>query len=510
MRGCSRLTSEQGSSLIIVIMMLMVVSGLVAAMVASSMTDTGVSRNHQSGAQAQAAAEAGLNHAIDASRAYLRNWDSSFTNTNDAVSRLLRGPDDDGATATDNGSLAPGGTAPWLSNGTPTPPATLGLAALNGVRYEARIYDDDDPALQNGWTPADLARLCVGTPCVGEGSLVGGVLVADPTVDHNGFFVVRATGYALDNTAVTVEALMKPLPWPAVVTNGDLSLAGSPQILGDGGSIHANGGISEVGNGAVVQNDVTAVGSITTNANWHPVTGLVEGGQLAIPIPPVNVADYLSLATYRLDSDGGIYVVATGVAICTTNATCAAKGFTWSSQAMSKVSHMAGISRTWSPGGTPNCATLNASLVAAGIAAPNCGQGVYYAQASDVDITGNLGRTGTPSPYGMSLLVDGSVSISGTPHIVPAVARPNILIVTNGDLVMTGTANCKISGQARVREQFKLAGTMELTGQIIVESRTDLSDAVTGASQVLGNATVTNDRLAVYDFAVAGWREFRR
>lgn len=496
----SRLTSESGSSLVITIMLLMVVSGLVAAMVASSMTDTLVARNHHSAAQAQAAAEAGLSHAIDAARVYLRGWESTFDNTNDAVSRLLRGPDDQAGTTAfniDNGSLA------WITNGTPTPPATLTLAGLNGVRYEARIFDDDDPALSNGWTAADLNRAKV---------LEGQLGVADPVVDHNGIFVVRATGYAQDNTAVTVEALMKPCPWPAIVTNGDLDLSGNPSVLGDGGSVHANGSITEVGNAATVQHDVTAVGTVTTNAGWTPVLGIAEGGQLPIPIPPVNVIDYLSLATYRLGSNGGIYVAATGFAICTSDATCAAKGFTWSSQAAAQVSHMVGIVRTWKILGTPNCTTLDASLAAAGIpaAATNCGQGVYYAEASDVDIAGNLGRTGTPSPYAITLLVDGSVSISGTPHIVPAVTHPGTLLVTNGDLVMLGTANCKIRGQARVREQFKLAGTMELTGQVIVESRYDLSDAVTGASKMSGSATVTNDKLAVYDFAVAGWREFRR
>lgn len=503
MRGSSRLKSERGASLIIVILLLMVVSGLVAAMVTSSTTDTLVARNSHSAAQAQAAAEAGLNHAIDAARTYLRNWESNFTNTNDAVSRLLRGPDDLAGPGfdADNGSLS------WLPNGTPTPPATLNLAGLNGVRYEARIYDDDDPILRpDPWTAADLARLCLGAPCIGEGNAG----VPDPYVDHNGFFVVRATGYALDNTAVTVEAMMKPLPWPAIVTNGNLDLSGNPSVLGDGGSVHANGSITEVGNAATIQHDVTAVGTVTTNAGWTPVQGIAEGGQLPIAIPPVNVSDYLAYATYRLDDDGGIYVVATNVRICSNNADCGAKGFSWTSTASSQISHMPGITRTWKPNGTPNCATLNASLTTAGVAAPNCGQGVYYAKNGDVDISGNIGRTGTPSPYALTLLVDGSISISGTPQLVPALVRPNILFVTNGDLVMTGTANCKISGQARVREQFKLAGTMELTGQVIVESRTDISDAVTGASKMSGSATVTNDRLAVYDFAVAGWREFRR
>jgi len=497
MRGCSRLTSEQGSSLIIVIMMLMVVSGLVAAMVASSMTDTLVARNHHSGAQAQAAAEAGLNHAIDASRAYLRNWESNFTNTNDAVSRLLCGPDNDATTTADNGSLAPDLTAPsWLVNGTPTPPALLALASLDGVRYSARIYDDDDPALQNAWTAADLTRL-------GEGSPVGAP-IADPTVDRNGVFVVRATGYARDNTAVTLEALMKPLPWPAIVANGDLSLAGSPQILGDGGSIHANGGITEVGNGATVQNDVTAVGTITTNPNWAPVTGLVEGGQLPITIPSVNVSDYMNLAQFRLAADGSIWKIVGGVQtqLCSNNSTCGNVGFAWSSKTSPTISNMPGIGGVWTMNGDPNCTKLDTAGV------PNCGAGVYYAEASDVKLTGNIGSAA--APYHMSLLVDGSLTMGGSPILVPAISKPNILIVCNGDVDLEGTANCTINGQVRIREQFKMLGNMILTGQVLIENRWDISTSVQGASTISGSATVHNDRLAVYDFAVAGWREFRR
>jgi len=485
--------SEDGSALVFVILLLFLVSGLVAAMVTSSSTDTVVSRNGASAAQAQAAAEAGLNHAIDAARTYLRAWEANFTNTNDAVSRLLRGPDNIATTA-DDGSLF------WLAGGTPTPPATSILGGIAAVSYSARVYDDDDPALGNAWIAADLTR-------TGEG--VAGV--ADTTVDHNGVFVVRATGFARDQTSVVVEAVMKPLPWPAIVTNGNLDLSGGPQILGDGGSVHANGDITEVGNAAVVQHDVTAVGTISTNANWDSVQGEVEGGQQLISIPPVNVSDYVSLVKYRLGSDGQIYNAVTNTALCTNNATCGAFGFKWTSTGNSQVSHMAGINRTWDPGGTPSCATLNANLTTAGIATPNCGQGVYYAQGSDVVISGNLGRVpANPSPYAMTILADGSVRITGTPHLMPAVSLPNILIVTNGDLDMAGTANCIITGQARVREQLNLAGTMTLTGQIIVEDRWDHSDEVTGDSKVLGNATVTNDRLAVYDYSVGGWREFRR
>jgi Tfp pilus assembly protein PilX len=499
MRTCSSRASERGTSLVIVIMLLMVVSGLVAAIIASSMTDTLVSRNHHSGAQAQAAAEAGLNHAIDAARVYLRNWESTFSNTNDAVSRLLRGPDDlAGTTAADadNGSLA------WIANGTPTPPGTLVLAGLNNVRYEGRIYDDDDAALQNGWTAIDLGR-----PKVMEGyvDVSTGVRVADATVDRNGIFVVRATGYAADNTAVTVEAVMMPRPWPAIVTNGDLNLAGSPAITGDGGSIHSNGSITEVGMAAVVQGDVTAVSNIASNPSWSPVNGLIEAGQLPIPIPPVNVSDYVASANYKLGVDGTISRRPTAAdpwtTICTTtNLSCKNMGFAWSSSGGS-ISDIPGIARNWDTNNPLDCTTLQSNGV------PDCGYGVYYVEQGDVTLSGNLGTS--TAPYRMSLLVEGSVRITGTPQLETVLQNPRIMIVTNGDLKMLGTADCVIYGQMRVREQFELAGRMTLVGQILVENRTNVSTLV-DQNRVYGNAHVTNDRLAVYDFSVAGWREFRR
>ena len=100
--------------------------------------------------------------------------------------------------------------------------------------------------------------------------------------------------------------------------------------------------------------------------------------------------------------------------------------------------------------------------------------------------------------------------MGGSPILVPAISKPNILIVCNGDVDLEGTANCTINGQVRIREQFKMLGNMILTGQVLIENRWDISTSVQGASTISGNATVHNDRLAVYDFSVAGWREFRR
>jgi cytoskeletal protein CcmA (bactofilin family) len=333
-------------------------------------------------------------------------------------------------------------------------------------------------------------------------------------VDRNGYFVVRSTGYAAGNTVVTVEALMKPMPWPAIVTNGDLLFEGTPKVLGDGGSVHSNSDIRVNGNGTEIEKDVTAVGTVDTGAWSGPEDGIAEGGQLPISLPHVLVSDYLSQAKYRLGSDGAIYLIAGNHQICNSNASCAALEFGWSSQAGAHVSGRADILRTWDVGSKPStlaeCNTLNAALAAAGDPSPDCGQGVFYVEHGDIEVkaSSKLGEAPqVPSPFKLTLLVDGSVDAAGRAVISAYLEHPRLLLVTEGDLEITG--HMTFSGQVRVREQFRLAGTMDLTGQILVENDGDISSKV-HENKMEGTATVTNDRLAVYDFAVAGWREFRR
>ena len=116
---------------------------------------------------------------------------------------LIVGPD--GATGTaptdaDNGSLE--------NLGIVRPPAQLALAGTNGVSYEVRIFDDDDPAGGTILTAADIAR-------IGEDG--------NPLSDANSTLVIQAIGYAPDNTMVTFEATIgnTAAVLPAVVVGGD-------------------------------------------------------------------------------------------------------------------------------------------------------------------------------------------------------------------------------------------------------------------------------------------------
>ena len=137
-----RAHEEQGIALIGVLLLLVIISASTAALTVSGRTEIAISRNHEMATQAQVAAEAGLNHALDVTVAFLGQWQANgFATPGAAMTGLLLGPDDlSGTVATDadNGSLE--------ATGIPRPPGRLTLAGPLGSQYEARIFDDDDPA----------------------------------------------------------------------------------------------------------------------------------------------------------------------------------------------------------------------------------------------------------------------------------------------------------------------------------------------------------------------------
>ncbi len=86
--------NERGSALLGVLLLLIMMSALAAALGVSGQTETLISRNQRSAAQAQAAAEAGLNHAVELAITYIFEWEANgFVNVEAAVNALLLGPD---------------------------------------------------------------------------------------------------------------------------------------------------------------------------------------------------------------------------------------------------------------------------------------------------------------------------------------------------------------------------------------------------------------------------------
>ena len=88
-------SDERGSALIMVLLLLMMMSALAAALAVGGQTETFISRNQRSGAQAHAAAEAGLNHAVELATTYIFEWNANgfMPAPTAAVNALLVGPD---------------------------------------------------------------------------------------------------------------------------------------------------------------------------------------------------------------------------------------------------------------------------------------------------------------------------------------------------------------------------------------------------------------------------------
>ena len=264
---------ERGSALIGVLLLLMMMSALAAALGVSGQTETLVARNHQSAAQARVAAEAGLNHAAQVVVDDLRPWQANgFASVDAALDELLLGPDKvsgSEATDADNGSLAALGLGNFLGD-------KVGIAGAINVEYEARIMDEDDPARGT----AMHLLLDDGDATNDEDG--------DPLNDANRTLIVRAIGYAPDNTSVTLEAVIAPLPLPALVTGGDLTIAGNPTITGSAGSVHSNAALEISGNNALLSGDASASGTLDCKDPCSQVLGTTTEGaaELALPADP--------------------------------------------------------------------------------------------------------------------------------------------------------------------------------------------------------------------------------
>ena len=443
-----------------VLLLLVIVSASTAALVVSGRTDIAISQNHEMATQAQVAAEAGLNHAVDVAFTSLRRWQpDGFATPADAMTSFLLGPDNlSGTVATDadNGSLE--------ASGIPRPPTRVALAGALGAQYEAQIYDEDDPARGLTLTAADLVRITEDD---------------QPTTDGNTQIVVQAIGYATDGSMTTLEALIVPIDAPAIVSNGDLEIRGNTDVVGANGSVHANGDLAVQGN-PTISDDATA--SIDFSVSGSPtIGGYSGGGQLPHPVSAVSAIDYKWMADYILKSDGTMTDGA-GALICDAWAVataCETAGYMWV---------FAGANG-WT-----------ASSVGA-----NSDNQTYYAE-TDIATTGTTGSNA--DPLNITIIAEGNIDIAG--NGVLEADTPGLLFVTDMDLKIAGNRD-QVGADALilVREQISLRGNLSLRGGIVIEDAAAISNLVTVSQLgVSGNVTVTNNGTLVgTDFAVSAWRE---
>ena len=446
-----------------VMFLLMILSGLGAAMVTSGQTEIMVARNVVSSAQAQAAAEAGLNHATELAIPFVMQFAANgFADASGAMTGLIQGPD--GLTGSlesdaDNGSLE--------NLGIPQSPAQLALGGTFGVAYEARVFDEDDPARGVTLTAADVAR-------IGEDG--------DPTTDGNSTMVIQAIGYA-DNTRVTLEITIadNAAVMPALVVGGSLDISANATFTGSQGGLHANGDLDISGDPTIAEN-ATAGGTYTESGN-PTIGGISGGGQGSVPIPPVAAIDYKPNADFILNSTGQMTDQA-GTVICdawASNDACEVMGYGW----------------VYDPPGWKFDGNTGTD-------------GTCYVEGP-ATISGNPGNPATP--IALTIIAEDSIEISGRPDLIPD--TPELMFVTDGDLKISNrpTMPLTVEGAILVHEQLGISSRPTLSGQIIVEDAANNSSLVT-ENKISNRMTLSfNGTLAGAGGALlltpSAWREVR-
>ena len=467
----SQIRSSRGMALVSVLFLLMILSGLAAAMTTNAQIEMMVVRNIVSSAQASAAAEAGLNHAVELAIPYTQQFAANgFADVSAAMTDLLLGPDGlsgTPATDADNGSLE--------AQGIPGPPVQVALAGAFGTAYETRVFDEDDPARGVTLTAADLAR-------IGEDG--------DPTTDANSTLVVQAIGYALDGTRAILESDLTGTDAAAanlnlaVVTGGGLKINGNPTIIGSQGGVHANADLDISGNPSIA---TTATASDSYSVSGNPdIGGFSGGGYPQQSIPPVAAIDYKAVADYILTSSG----------VVTTQAgtpTCDASG---DNDACKDLYGWTFDDPGWKLG------------------ANNGADGTFYIEGP-ATISGNPGSPA--DPLALTIIAEGSIEISGNPHLTPE--TPALMFVTDGDLKINGFLRMPLAneGLMLVHEQLSISGNATLSGQIIVEDAEDNSGLV-DENSISGNPTISYNGTiegggggggGVAVVTLSAWREVR-
>jgi hypothetical protein len=397
---------ERGMALVAVLLLLMMMSALGAALAVNGETETLIARNQIAGMQAQAAAEAGLNHGLEVVTEYIFDWKSNgFASIDVAVDAVLTNAD--------------AGNLDGLVLNSP-----LTISDGFNAQYQIAILDDD----ANG---------------VGENG--------DPLNDVNDVLVVRATGTSRDGTKVVLEALISPLSLPAIVTNGDLTLQGNASIEGSQGSVHANGDLTLDGTSVGISGNASSSGELDCNDPCDQVDGNATEGSPEIPVPAVHASDYFAWADYVLKADGTMTDPG-GTVLCTSNGKTSCNDWDWDSGtgswSLTSNNTTAGtyyvegdVSVSGSPGTTKNPAQI--SIIAEGsieIAGspklqPHSPE-LLFVTDEDLKITGTIDTVGEAALVQGQMLVRGQVSILGNASLDGQLLVEDVDV---GDLVTSNT-----------------------------------------------------------------------
>ncbi len=233
--------------------------------------------------------------------------------------------------------------------------------------------------------------------------------------------------------------------------------------------------------------DPSTLGADTgASCNESGASADIRDSEAGVSVPTVDFNALYAAVDYRLENDGTITEVATGLDVSGT-----LTEWNWDSGNVK-----------W---------TLSGNTMT---------DGSYYAVESNINISGNPG--GNINPADVTLVADGFIDISGNPDFVPSLTLNGVAysLVAGTDMGLSG--NVGTSGQQGfhyAHHQIKFNGNSHIYGQVIVADAADIP--IWGSSNlaeldgdgymgVSGNVTITYEGGGGFGgLLVSGWREVR-
>ncbi len=415
--------NESGLALIAVLMAMMMLAVVGAALAAVGVVEFRTSINHRSATRALLLADAGATHAL----ALVRGPLSAYS-----YADLLLGSD--GAAGTeDDGYLV---NFPGLAEADALPDTgvQLGLG-----RYFVRLVNDDkDPS-------------------------------GSPFFDENNRLIAICRSETVDGGAAEVRVIMSAPSFPAIATNGDLYMPGTPNILGRCAGIHSNQNLYINGT-PTVDGTVTASGDVFAKNDIYTSEGarVTPGYEKRMEIPDLDPLRYCDRADYLL-KDGKLVTL---------------------ESPPQTVDLSGGKTSGWQYNNSSNLYTVQGKDAVPGT----------YCVHGNVKVSGNVGSAG--NPLSITILATGSVGIDGT-AIITSEHREDLLIVAEGDVELGGNVSGttpQYSGLIYAGAQCGLNGNPMMEGRLLCY---DQEDPV-GAIDLIDDSKINGTPTIVYD--CKGWR----
>jgi len=287
---------------------------------------------------------------------------------------------------------------------------------------------------------------------------------ATPTVDSDNTVVLNSVGTTNGISSTIQATIFRPLfnPGGAVVTQGNLTINGNPNIQGTNGSVHTNSDLDIAGAPNIA---ATATGSYTAAGSQPGITGPTGGGLPPVDIPTINPLDFKIFADYVLKADGTV------------------------EDGAGNLLHDTGTNGKWDDWDFKNGDTWE-------LGGGNTQNGMFYAEGN-IDIKGNPGEgdPGTPA-WQATLIATKNVELSGNPVIDnyndpnDPQAINNLLFIAGLDLRISGNPNQTFTGIMYAGEQMNLDGDPNVNGYILSKDLSANSNLATGNS-INGNPSIT-------------------